>query len=242
MVLNVEGVVVHVERRTADRHVVFNLGFARHPQGNQPVGRIEGRRAARVGEVVGVEDVIGCRLGVSAGQLAAEELVAAFELVASAAVEGRGDARRELTVVAFLRVGGVEVRRVVQHPERRRVERRVDDAGARPAAADEREPPLGEPRFSKDVVAHHGAVAREQIPVRVLLRGQAVGIRDRVAEGGGRRYRLAVVQIATLNRVAWPQIARQLDLAALVLALLGDAGYRFPAASRCSTAVPDGRR
>ena len=175
-----------------------------HEHRNRP-GRSSRAPAAPAASVtkVGVEDVRRRRLRVAAGPLAAEPLVPALGLVAAGQVPVVGHAAGELPVVAVLRVGRVEVRRVVEALALLdRQERRIEDVRARAAVAGELIAPLRILRLDQQVVLQHAAIVRVVVPVRIAAIDFAVRIDDEALKPRVVGPRPRVVQIAALNRVA----------------------------------------
>ena len=217
VILRVGRVVVDVEHRAADRRVVVEERRAGDEHRNQPAARIEQRRAGGVGREVGVEHVRGGRLRVAAGALAAEPLVAALGLVAAAQLPEFRHAAGELLVVAVLRVGGVEVGRVVDARAVQREERRVGDRRARAAGVEEREVALRVLRLDQQAVAEHPLVVRVEVVVGLAevllaarvddqrLNGRTVGQVGRVVQVAARRvWPCATVPVSfSSKRLFW---------------------------------------
>ena len=141
--------------------------------------------------------------------------------------EARG-ASGQLPVVAALRIGRVEVRRVVQAGAAERKERRVDDVGARPAVVVGPEAPLGILGLDDQRVLQDSVIVRVVIPVRDASIDLAVRIDDEALHSGVVGSSAGVGEIAALDRVIGRHGAGQLDLAALVqrVGRQHDAGLR----------------
>ena len=140
----------------AHRQPVLDHRLARHEDRDQPSLAVEHRIALDVGDVVGVEHVVGGRLRVAAGVGGREVLDPALDVVAAGAGPGEQPGHRsgELLVVAILGVGGVEVRRVVvAEVLRQRDERRIEDVGGRAALVAEAQLLARELAFGEQVLA-----------------------------------------------------------------------------------------
>jgi hypothetical protein len=126
------------------------------------------------------------------------------------------DAPGQLPVVAALRVGGVEVRAVVDAGAAEREKRRVDDVGARSTVVVGSEAALGILGFDEQRILEDSVIVRVVVPVRDVPIDLAVRVDDEALHARVIGPSAGVGEKTALDRVILRRSTGQLDLTPLV--------------------------